>query len=242
LETPFARVFDVAFAPATEYDTHHHEEGYLCLILDGGYDEWPAGGGRASVTTGSLVAYAAGSAHATRTGACGARILHVAYPGSPAMIERASGTAIGILWQLVRVVERSARAGADDTDALQAACLTSELWADAAEPLGGASLDRLRDAVRESFAERVTLEGLARMVDRHPAHVARALRARWGMTVGEYVRRTRVAEAVRRLRTTDDALSTVAYCSGFADQSHMGRCVRHYTGVAPLAVREGRLR
>ena len=94
--------------------------------------------------------------------------------------------------------------------------------------------------MREEYRHRVTLDDLAGAEGRHPAHLARAFKSRWGMTTGDVLRRVRVAAAVRLLQETDAPLSVVAVEAGFSDQSHMGRWLRRYVGLTPGNVRASR--
>ena len=98
-------------------------------------------------------------------------------------------------------------------------------------------LNSVRARLREEYRHQVTLDDLAGAEGRHPAHLARAFKGRWGMTTGDFLRRVRVAAAVRLLQETDAPLSVVAVEAGFSDQSHMGRWLRRYVGLTPGNVR-----
>jgi AraC family transcriptional regulator len=105
-------------------------------------------------------------------------------------------------------------------------------------------LERVREALHAWGAETPsTLAGLARMVNRHPVYVARAFRARFGCSVGEYVRRTRIAQACARLADSEATLAEISTGAGFYDQSHFSRVFRANTGMSPgeyrRAVRAG---
>jgi AraC family transcriptional regulator len=243
-----ARVVDVGYPPATDYDTHPHDEAYLCLVARGTYDEWRSVGKRHAVTASQLLVYEQGSAHAVRTGPKQVRILHVTDPSGGDWADGPLPSAAGVLWQLQVLVEAAAR-GWDDADQLRLESLVLEL-APAEAPASGVGsrrahgggkserwLESVRTRLRDAYRTPFSLDALARDAGRHPAHLARAFKNRWGMSTGEYLRRVRVAAAVRMLRDTPEPLSLVALDSGFSDQSHMGRWVRRYTGTTPLAIR-----
>lgn len=78
---------------------------------------------------------------------------------------------------------------------------------------------------------------LARAVERHPAHLAKQFRLRFGVSIGEYVRRLRVQDVARRLAESGEPLARVAVDAGFADQSHMHRVFVARMGVTPGAYR-----
>jgi len=81
-----------------------------------------------------------------------------------------------------------------------------------------------------------TLAAVARRVGFHAVYLARAFRSHFGCSIGEYVRRRRVARACDRL-ASDAPLSEIALASGFHDQSHFSRVFRRYTAMSPGAYR-----
>ena len=84
------------------------------------------------------------------------------------------------------------------------------------------------------------LESLAADAEVHPSHFARAFKQHVGMSAGDYLRRIRVAAAVRRLENAEGSLCEIALETGFSDQSHMGRYFRRYLATTPRAVTESR--
>jgi AraC family transcriptional regulator len=141
--------------------------------------------------------------------------------------------------------------------------LAAELRAsDAAAPLAaeGLALELLAATSREARAERhvdrapawvssaeellrvrtrdcVRLSELAEGLGVHPVHLARAFRARYGVSVGEYGRRLRVEWAAAEIARTDMPLAAVAAEAGFADQSHFTRLFKRYVGTTPARYR-----
>lgn len=100
--------------------------------------------------------------------------------------------------------------------------------------------DWLRDVVEVLTLRNAPELGLSYVADavgRHPAHVCRAFRARFGCSLHEYVRRRRVEEAVTMLRTTRHSLSQIALETGFSDQAHLTRTFRAFVGTTPGAYR-----
>lgn len=107
----------------------------------------------------------------------------------------------------------------------------TEVWG---EPLW------LRDARRyldDHLAERFDLSELARRVGVHPVHLSRSFRRYFGMTITGYLRQGRLAYAMARLSTSDDAVATVAAGAGFADPSHLTRVFRQALGTTPAGYR-----
>ncbi len=98
-------------------------------------------------------------------------------------------------------------------------------------------LDRVRDRLRDDLGSVPTLEELARDAGVSRAHLARTFRARYGCTIGQFVRGQRLETARSLILGTDTPLATVACEAGFADQSHMTRLFGSRFGHPP-----GRLR
>jgi AraC family transcriptional regulator len=98
-------------------------------------------------------------------------------------------------------------------------------------------LERVRDRVRDDTRAVPTLAELASDAGVSRAHLARMFRARFGCTIGQYVRGQRLEVARRLILRTETPLSAVAFEAGFADQSHMTRSVTMRFGAPP-----GRLR
>ena len=232
-----AAVISVTYPPDTDFDTHQHDDTFLCLAVTGGYEEW-TGAKRSSVQAGQERVYDAGSWHAVRTGHEGLTMLHVTDPAGMGWRDAPSHLRLGILCQMSREIGALGDDGLDDGARLHLESLAMELHRcvprEALEPTW---LGKVRTRMREGYARPITLASLATDAGRHPSHLAREFRRHLGMTAGEYLRRIRVAAATRRLADTDIPLSQVALDVGFADQSHLGRYVRRYLGTTPQAVR-----
>src|SRR5256885_155059 len=71
----------------------------------------------------------------------------------------------------------------------------------------------------------------------HPASLARAFRAHYGLSVGEYGRRLRLAGAAAELAGSETPLAEIAANAGFADQSHFTRVFRRHVGTTPARYR-----
>lgn len=97
----------------------------------------------------------------------------------------------------------------------------------------------LKDVVEilhAEFSRPFSLAAIAQRVAVHPVYLARTFRRRYGMTVGQYVRKLRVDYAMNAL-VGEDSLSDIATRAGFSDQSHLGRVFRMATGRTPRQFR-----
>lgn len=91
----------------------------------------------------------------------------------------------------------------------------------------------VRDYIHEHLGENLTLDDLASSVALSRYHFARRFRASTGTTPHEYVLTQRVAKAQTLLTRTNYPLLDIAVICGFADQSHLNRVFKKYTGVPP---------
>lgn len=98
-------------------------------------------------------------------------------------------------------------------------------------------LRHAEELARARFAERLGLSFVASIVGAHPVRLAREFRRRYGMTVGEYLRRLRVEYVTRELVRSDISLAEIASAAGFSDQSHMCRTFKRHTGLSPAKYR-----
>ena len=236
LHTRDVSIVDVTFPPNTDLDTHQHESAYLCLVIQGEYEEW-ARRHHTVIWASSEHDYYEGSEHAVRIGPTGVRMLHVTDPLRLGWRGEQSPLRLGLLWQIARAI--SHEDCQDDADLLHLESLAFELRGRAA--IGArtpAWLPRALAHIRGGYARSVGLSELAAEAGVHRSHFARSFKHHHGITPGEYQRRIRVAAALRRLTDMDTTLSRVAIDTGFADQSHMGKYFRRYFGCTPSAAQE----
>ncbi len=98
-------------------------------------------------------------------------------------------------------------------------------------------LNRVVDYVREHLSHDLSLTELARVADMSPSHFKVLFKQSLGVPVHQYVIRSRVEYAIELLIADRLPLKDIALQAGFADQSHMARCVRRLTGMAPSALK-----
>jgi AraC family transcriptional regulator len=241
-------VAELRFPPGYVQDTYEPELPYLALVLDGGLEK--------SFRFRSLrleracgVTMPAGAAHGARFGAKGARVV---------VVKPRSG-----LDPLAGCLDRLVDLRGPGFSWL-ASRLAAELRAsDSAAPLAaeGLALELLAATSRETRAQRrsgrppawllsaeellrarmddcIGLGELAEVIGVHPTHLARVFRARYGVSVGEYGRRLRLAWAANEIARSESSLAEIAKQAGFADQSHFTRVFKNFIGTTPARYRE----
>lgn len=98
-------------------------------------------------------------------------------------------------------------------------------------------LANVKEICNEQFDQPISLAGIAKAIEIHPSHLARMFRRYYQCTVGEYVRRLRLDNAMRQLIQSNKSLADIAAASGFYDQSHFTHAFKLHTGLTPTAYR-----
>lgn len=92
---------------------------------------------------------------------------------------------------------------------------------------------RVKELMRASLNEEISLSRLAGECDLSSRHFARAFRLSTGLPPHRWLVRHRVERAKELLATQRFSLVEVAMFSGFADQSHFTRVFKEVVGVTP---------
>lgn len=196
---------------------HRHRQGYVALVLAGGYIE--AGDrGRLRVQAGQAVIHGAYESHQDEFFGAGARVLNLPVVG--AELDAAVGHVAGAD-AIARLAERDPGQAAEllrETFQPSAARLND--WPDllavalAAEP--GFSLAEWADGM-----------GIA------PESLSRGFRRAYGTSPKRYRLELRAIRALRLLPGWQGSIAMLAAETGFADQAHLTRAVVAVTGQAP---------
>lgn len=104
----------------------------------------------------------------------------------------------------------------------------------------GATASRVRQLIREQYANDITVSDLAAAAGRSRFTVHRAFMSVYGMAPSDYQRQLRL-RAARRLIAGGVPISQAAAQSGFADQSHFTRWFGRYYGITPARYRRAGL-
>ena len=92
------------------------------------------------------------------------------------------------------------------------------------------------DYMNEHITASLSLSELAAVAGLSPSHFNSLFKQSAGVTAHQYVIRRRVDRAVNLLSRAGARLIDVADQAGFADQSHMTRCMRRVVGMTPAAI------
>ncbi|HWA36900.1 MAG TPA: AraC family transcriptional regulator [Burkholderiales bacterium] len=139
----------------------------------------------------------------------------------------------------------AAAKGESDFGVDEAALLLLAGFKKVSGPFSAASLsaaDRRRAVegarwLEENFAEDLGLDDMAREAGLSPFHFLRVFARVLGVTPHQYLVRSRVREAARRLADPARSVTDIALDVGFADLSNFVRTFRRAAGVSPGAFR-----
>ena len=241
--------FDVAeceYTPNMRMVRHAHERASFCLVLEGGYAE-ESSAAMVHYDAATLVFRPAGATHTNVISALGSLCLTVEIApdvisslGSqislPDRLREGGHSAAHWLAYKLRQELRAADALTPMVIDGVGIALLAEFARTPAEHLDRIApswLARARAQLHEEFASPPSVASLAATAGVHRAHLARAFRRHYGCTIGDFVRRRRIADACHRLSMTDTPLSDIALDAGFADQSHFTTTFKRFVGLTP---------
>ena len=95
----------------------------------------------------------------------------------------------------------------------------------------------MREMIKESLAEKLTIEKLASLIDLSPFHFARMFKLSFGESPANYITRVRIDKA-KLLLSQADSLVDISMQTGFNQQSHMTQHFRKITGLTPAVYRQ----
>lgn len=94
--------------------------------------------------------------------------------------------------------------------------------------------------INTHYAERLTLEDMARRVYLSPAYFSRVFKQEMGESFTAYLNRVRIEHSCALLRQKQLRLVDIALMVGFEDQSYFTKVFKKITGISPLCYREGK--
>ena len=239
---------ELRFPDSYVQPTFEPELPYVAVVLEGALAKsFPR---RAlELARADAVAIPVGATHGARFSSDGARIL-IVRPRSasePAagcfdrVAELRGRELTWLAWRLageLRASDAAAPLAAEGFALELLAATTREARVERSPGRPPAWLRSAEELLRERRADRIGLSELAEAVGVHPTYLARAFRAYYGLSVGEYGRRLRLAWAAAELARGETPLAEIAASAGFADQSHFTRVFRRQVGTTPARYRE----
>lgn len=199
---------------------HRHAEGYIAVVLAGGYIE-AGDDGRLAAAPGTVLVHGQWAAHQDRFGASGAQVLNL--PAIPGLSEG-----------LGSIADPDAVARTAERDPHAAAALVGERFMPGVSRLEDWP-DLLAAALRNDPA--LGLTGWADANGLDPASVSRGFARAYGVSPKRFRLEARARRAALALSGWRGSLAAFAAEHGFADQAHLNRAVLALTGRTPGKVR-----
>jgi AraC family transcriptional regulator len=241
---------ETAHRPRTRLPQHAHENAYFCFVLQGIYTEY-YGTKEVTCKPSALTFRGSGVTHEDVLHEADCRVFVLEIPQR--WIERLRDeTSLvlkntleffgGTLPQLFARLNREFHK-TDSAARLAIEGLALEILAEAVRQSSTRLLrttppwlKQAREMIVEHFRETLTLAQIAAYVGVHPVHLATTFRQKYGVTIGECVRKLRIEHACAELKGTIP-LAAIALQAGFADQSHFSKVFKSHVGTTPARYR-----
>ena len=242
---------ETRYLPGSILPRHSHESHYFCFVLRGTYTESYERKVRSCEPL-MILYHPAGELHAQsfdktavdlfRIEVNPARLRYASHPDlSMDGCDFQGGLPVGLAYKLYEEFREP-----DAMSHLAIEGLGLELIAAIARQTrrGGNALRRppqwlsqAHELIKSRYLEPLPLGNIASAVGVHPVTLAREFRLYYGCTVGEMIRRDRIAFACRELLKPDERLTDIAISAGFYDQSHFAKTFKRIVGMTPARYR-----
>jgi len=107
---------------------------------------------------------------------------------------------------------------------------------------GGLPSQRLRrvmEHINGNLGAKITIEAMANLAGLSASHFMALFKRSTGLSPHQYVAGRRLEQAIALVKHTSLPIADVALRTGFADQSHLTRTMRHHLRTTPKALRAG---
>jgi len=242
---PGLHAYEAAYDPCSRLPEHGHDAPFFTLVLRGSYVE--TAGSHARECEQGAVIFHDRESHTNQVGRAGTASFNVELDPElwRELIGRVGvGSTVGgrvlrgeVEWAAMRVWREFQEADTAMALAMEEAivllCETTCRAHARGEFEPHPRLDRCVAYLDARPLESHRLAVVARVAEVHPMHLAKLFRRRFGCSMGEFVRRRRIAWACRQLSRGESTISAIAHEAGFADHAHFTRTFVRLTGCTP---------
>ncbi|MGD7654428.1 MAG: helix-turn-helix domain-containing protein, partial [Verrucomicrobiales bacterium] len=137
-------------------------------------------------------------------------------------------------WYLARKVPLMGKHG----DVIGLASISRDLLTPGDADLRFAGLAKVISTIQANYAEDLHPPDLAALANLSHAQLERRMRKIFKLTTSQFIRKTRIEKAARRLANTDKPIIDIALDCGYGDQSAFARQFKATVGMTPGTYRE----
>lgn len=94
-------------------------------------------------------------------------------------------------------------------------------------------IKKTKEIIHDRWNENISLHDLSLETQVHPITISKHFKRYFNCTLGDYMRKLKVKQAITLLSSTNLSLTETAYICGFSDQSHFTRIFKAMTGHLP---------
>ncbi|MBS4197032.1 helix-turn-helix domain-containing protein [Lederbergia citri] len=95
--------------------------------------------------------------------------------------------------------------------------------------------------IQKHLYEDISLAQLSQLIKMNPSYVSQLFKKEVGVTLNEYILRTKIEEAQKLLSLTNYSITDIYAMLNFYDQSHFSKVFKKYSGVTPKQYRDEHL-
>ena len=92
--------------------------------------------------------------------------------------------------------------------------------------------------IRKNLTNRISLDDIAKNLYITKEHLSRLFKKEMGVTISEYIIKTKIEQAKNMLQHTDYNILDIAVLLNFANSSHFSNSFKKITGVSPSDYRK----
>ena len=242
--------FEAVYEPHSSLPDHDHVTPFFTYVLGGEYTE-RAGRETRACGRGAVIFHPEHESHANQVGRDGTASLNVEV--TPELWQELTADLIPnrivgrvlsgeiewaafAVWREFHRDDTASALGMDESLALLCSGIRESTRRGEFEP--HQRLDRCAEYLGADLMALHRLSDVARIAGVHPMHLAKLFRRRFGCSMGEFVRRRRVAWACGQLTSECGTIANIAARAGFADHAHFTRTFRRITGCTPQWYRD----
>lgn len=98
-------------------------------------------------------------------------------------------------------------------------------------------VQKIKDILEYELTEFHTLASLSERIKAHPVYMSRTFKENTGMTIGEYQLEAKLKSSIKALFNTTAPISEISFNHGFYDDAHFIRSFKQRFGVSPYQFR-----